>query len=265
VMDDLASSGRPVVRCALAEPLPGGKARRPQVLDVQGQPADAHLLAFANTDSIYMSLPERAAGSAVLAPEGFLPVEISWEAPKAGQAAACSPEPLVFEAGGSGIAGVVFAGDAPAPDALVIATCGDEVIEGGTDAAGEFYLPAPPGPCRVDAVRGEGDQEVSSPPVDVDVRADDDAVVELSLPAEAGPTGRGLRPKDDGVEVLDADAAMVELGIESGDVILRVGDQETEGLSNSELDDLLDRAGSGELSVMWRTPDGQLQARRLEP
>lgn len=265
VMEDLASSGRPVVRCVLGEPLPGGKARRPQVLDVQGQPADTLLLAFANTDAIYMSLAERTAGSAVLAPEGFVPIEVSWEAPKDGEASRCTPEPLVFEPGGSGIAGVVFAGDTPAPDALVIATCGDEIIEGATDAAGEFYLPAPAGPCRVDAVRGVGDEEVSTAPVDVDVPEDDDAVVELSLPVD-GPRGLGgLRASGDGVEVVDSDRTMTDLGIVAGDVILRVGDQDTQDLSPDEVATLLDRAGSGELSVMWRTPDGQLQARRLDP
>lgn len=265
VMEDLASSGRPVVRCVLGEPLPGGKARRPQVLDVEGQPAGAHLLAFANTDAIYMSLPERAAGSAVLAPEGFQPIAVRWEAPATGEAAPCSPSPLVFEPGGSGIAGVVFAGDAPSPDALVIATCGDEVVEGATDAAGEFYLPASPGLCRVDAVRGEGEALVASPTVDVDVPENDDAVVELILPGATGGAAASLRTTADGVEVIGTGPVMQDLGIQPGDVILQVGDQETRELTADGVDALLERAGTGELSVMWRTPGGELQARRLDP
>jgi hypothetical protein len=265
VMDDLAASGRPVVRCALAEPLPGGKARRPQVLDVVGQPEGAHLLAFANTDAIYMSLPERAAGSAVLAPEGFLPIEISWKAPREGEAAPCSPEPLFFEPGGSGIAGVVFAGDTPAPDALVVATCGDEIIEGGTDAAGEFYLPAPPGPCRVDAIRGAGDDELVSPPIDVEVPEDDDAVIELVLPTAPAAPARALRAVPKGVEVTEVDDVMTELGIHAGDTILKVGEHDAHDLDAAEVDALLDRAATGELSVMWMTPDGQITAQRLAP
>lgn len=265
VMEDLAASGRPIVRCALAEPLPGGKARRPQVLDVTGQPDGAHLLAFANDDAIYMSLPERAAGTAVLAPEGFLPIEISWDEPKKGSSALCSPDPLVFEAGGSGIAGVVFAGDAPSPDALVVATCGDEIIEGHTDAAGEFYLPAPPGRCGVDAIRGSGDDEVASPHVDVTVPEDADAVIELSLPEAGRPASRGLRAVDVGVEVTDVDDVMNDLGIEAGDVILKVGEHDAHELDAPEVDALLDRAATGELSVMWKTPDGQIQAQRLQP
>ena len=265
VMEDLAASGRPVVRCALAEPLPGGKARRPQVLDVVGQPPEARLLAFANTDAIYMSLPERNAGSALLAPEGFLPIEITWAAPPEGEAAPCTPDPLVFEKGGSGIAGVVFAGDAPSPDATVVATCDEEVYTTATDAAGEFYLPIPPGPCRVDAVYGTGAEEVASPPVDVNVPTDDDAVIELILPAASPPAGRGLRAVRIGVEVTDTDGLMEDLGIQSGDVILKIGEYDTHDMGTEEVDGLLERVETGELSVMWRTPDGQITAQRLDP
>jgi len=265
VMADLASSGRPIVRCVLAEPLPGGKARRPQVLDVVGQPPDARLLAFANTDAIYMSLPERSAGSALLAPEGFLPIEIRWEAPPEGESAPCFPEPLRFEKGGSGIAGVVFSGDTPAPDATVVATCGEEVLTTATDAAGEFYLPVAPGPCRVDAVHGEGVNEVASPTLDVEVPDDDDAVIELVLPAGPKPLQRGLRAIQAGIEVTDTDEVMTALGIEPGDVILRIGDEDAHALDAEEADALLDRAATGELSVMWRTPDGDITAQRLQP
>jgi len=265
VMADLASSGRPIVRCLLAEPLPGGKARRPQVLDVVGQPPGARLLAFANTDAVYMSLPERTAGSAVLAPEGFRPIEIRWDAPSEGEAAPCSPEPLQFEKGGSGIAGVVFSGDTPAPDATVVATCGEEVLTTGTDAAGEFYLPVEPGPCRVDAVQGEGTEEVASPTLDVEVPANDDAIIELVLPPGPRAPARGLRAVQTGIEVTETDAVMEDLGIQPGDVILQIGDREAHTLDAAEADALLERAATGELSVMWKNPDGDITAQRLQP
>lgn len=265
VMDDLAAAGRPVVRCLLAEPLAGGKARRPQVLDVVGQPEGAHLLAFANQDAIYMSLPERRAGSALLAPEGYLPIEISWTTPPEGDAAPCSPEPLQFEEGGGGIVGLVFSDDAPAPDAVVVVTCGDEVIEGGTDAAGEFYLPAPPGPCRIDAVRGEGANPLASEPIDIEVPENDDVVVELTLLDTEVSSRPGIRAVDGGVEMTTSDPTLADLGIAVGDTILQIGEQGTNELSVDETEALLQRVAAGELSVTWRTPDGAVETRHLDP
>ena len=99
----------------------------------------------------------------------------------------------------------------------------------------------------------------------MNVPTDDDAVIELILPAASPPAGRGLRAVRIGVEVTDTDGLMEDLGIQSGDVILKIGEYDTHDMGTEEVDGLLERVETGELSVMWRTPDGQITAQRLDP
>ena len=67
------------------------------------------------------------------------------------------------------------------------------------------------------------------------------------------------------MEVTETDLLMSDLGITVGDVIVQIGDQEATALSVDEAGVLLERAGAGEISVTWRTPDDQLETRRLQP
>ena len=115
-------------------------------------------------------------------------------------------------------------------------------------------------------MRGNGEQAVSSPSVDVDGRADDDAVVELSLPAAEAPADRGLRAMDYGVEINEVDDALDELGVNPGDVIMQVGDRDARDLDPAEVDALLDRAVEKGTAIIWRDPNtGEIHTERLEP
>ncbi len=258
IMVGLLEKDRPVVRCALSEPLPEGAAR-PRIKDPTGQPPGAYLLAFPDDKAIWIALPERAAGTATVVVEGFAPVAVSWATPPHGMPIGCAPGPLVLEPAESGIVGVVFRGEAPAPGVQVTARCGGAELTTETDDLGGFFLATGPGDCAI--VAGAASRD--APWKDVVVGASDDVDVELVVSDDEAR----VVASDAGFALVAPPSAGVVSGVSlrDGDIIVAVGGVAAGELDAALVEDLLSgRSGRWVAIEDGPAAGGGVQV-RLEP
>jgi len=197
----------------------------------------------------------RKRGRMQLMIEGYTPVEISWSTGPEGPI--CDPDPvrLTPQDDMTLVGQVINTAGNPEPRAQV-GGCGSTV----SDENGRFELHPVPAPCAVLARRQDGYWYSRSEPVEIPWQPGAELEIELVL-NEYPKGGMGITIAEIdgviGVSGVHADTPAQQAGLKTGDLILEVDGESTEGMGMREFVDLGTGEAGTEVDLLVESPTGR--------
>lgn len=208
----------------------------------------------------FLPILEEGPGAGLLTVEGYAPVSIGWEAVHGGTPGACTPDPVVLEPGGTVILGrVSHEGSGEAASSAWVEGCGGLA---NADEDGVYYMEVVPGPCRVLAMRQDGQLRTIGVPVEVAPVEGEDLVLDLEIP--------GYRRAGLGVRIREVDAGFVieealaggggeAAGLQAEDLVLEVDGESAAGLDMATFVDLVGGREGTDVSLLIERDAEQIE------
>lgn len=199
----------------------------------------------------FLPILEEGPGSGLLTVEGYAPKHVSWEAVHGGTPGGCTPDPVVLEPGGTVILGrVSHEGSGEPASSAWVEGCGGLA---NADEDGVYYMEVVPGPCRVLAMRQDGQLRTIGVPVEVTPEAGKDLVLDLEIP--------GYRRAGLGVRIREVDAGFVieealaggggeAAGLQADDLVLEVDGESAAGIDLASFVDMVGGREGTDVSLL---------------
>ncbi len=199
----------------------------------------------------FLPILEAGTGTGLLTVEGYAPAQISWEAVHGGTPGGCTPDPVSLEPGGTVILGrVSHEGSGEPASSAWVEGCGGLA---NADEDGVYYMEVVPGPCRVLAMRQDGQLRTIGEPVEVTPQEGQDLVLDLEIP--------GYRRAGLGVRIREVEAGFVieealeggggaAAGLQAEDLVLEVEGESAAGIDLASFVDMVGGREGTDVSLL---------------